>query len=95
MSDLIVQGDVIERMRADLNRLLSEFENANANSDSVAESVGHPHLADKVRSFASNWEHRRQDLVDQIKTIEKNMAKIQKEFDELDQDFATGLTGNH
>ena len=94
MTDLIVTADVIERMRADLSRLLNEFENANANSDSVADSVGHPHLADKVRNFAHNWDQRRKDLVDQIKTIEKNMAEIQKQFDIIDKQFADGLGGD-
>jgi len=95
MSDLIIEADVIERMRVDLGRLLKEFEDANANSDSVAESVGHPHLADKVRNFAHNWEHRRKDLIEQIRTIEKNLAEIQKQFDTVDKKFATGLGGHH
>ena len=60
-----VTADVIERMRADLSRLLNEFENANANSDSVADSVGHTHLADKVRNwgFPLDWPLRPGDTV--------------------------------
>ena len=93
MSDLVIKIDVIERMRVDLGRLQTEFENANANSDSVAESVGHPYLGDKVRNFAHNWDQRRKDLVDQIKTIQDNMAEIQKQFDIVDEDFANSLEG--
>ena len=93
MSDLILDGDVIERMRSDLGRLRREFDDANENSDAVAVAVGHSHLADKVRNFAHNWDQRRKDLVEQITTIEDNMAEISMQFATLDGDLATDLNG--
>jgi ribosomal protein L11 methylase PrmA len=83
MSDLIVEVDVIQRMRVDLGYMLTEFEDASANSDSVAESAGHPDLADKVLNIAHNWEQCRNDRIEQMRTTERNLAEIHKQFDTI------------
>ena len=91
MSDLTIEIDVIERMRGDLARVRREFENANRNSDSTADAVGHPGLADRVRGFAHNWDNRRRDLVEQIETIEGQLGNLQDQFDVTDRELASGL----
>jgi hypothetical protein len=93
MSDLVVEVDVIERMRGDLGRIRREFENANQNSESTAEAVGHPGLAEHVRNFAHNWDNRRRDLVEQIETIEGQLDNLQEQFDVTDRELASGLGG--
>lgn len=91
MSDLVITVDVIERMRGDLARIRREFENANRNSDSAADAVGHRGLADRVRNFAHNWDNRRRDLVEQIETIEEQLDNLQEQFDVTDRELAAGL----
>lgn len=93
MSDLIIKADVMDGMRSDLARLQREFENANENSDAVAEAVGHDWLAERVRNFAHNWDNRRKDLVEQLQTVQDNMKEIQDAFEEIDVEFANGLNG--
>ena len=93
MGDLVIEIDVIERMRTDLGRVRREFENANENAEDVAEAVGHPYLAERVRSFATNWDGRRRDLVEQMTTIEDQLDNIQEQFDVIDTEFASSLDG--
>jgi len=94
MSDLIVEIDVVQRMKIDLGRVRREFENANERSDEVAEAVGHRALGERVRGFAHNWDNRRKDLVEQITQIEGHLDNIQEQFDIIDIELASGLTGN-
>ena len=93
MSNLVVEIDVVQRMKTDLGRVRREFENANERSDEVADAVGHPTLADRVRGFAHNWDNRRKDLVEQITTIEGHLDNIQEQFDIIDVELASGFAG--
>jgi len=94
MTDLVIEVDVIERMRGDLARVRREFEHANQNSDDTADAVGHDHLADRVRNFAHNWDNRRRDLLEQIETIEGQLDNLQEQFDVTDRELASGLEGS-
>ena len=94
MNDLIVEVDVIERMRSGLGQVRREFENANENSDEAADAVGHRALAERVRAFAHNWDNRRSDLVAQIVHIEEHLDNIQEQFDMIDIELKDGLSGN-
>mgnify|MGYP003399505284 FL=1 len=94
MNDLLVDVDVIERMRTGLSRVKREFENANENSNDAADAVGHHGLAERVRGFAHNWDNRRGELVAQITHIEDHLDNIQEQFDIIDTELKDGLSGN-
>ncbi|HWH98096.1 MAG TPA: hypothetical protein VNS80_06990 [Pseudolysinimonas sp.] len=94
MGDVMIVSDVIARMRTDLGRVRREFENANANSERVAEDVGHPRLGEKVTNFAHNWDQRRKELVEQIETVEGQLSTIESAFGEVDIELSGTLDGN-
>lgn len=94
MSDLVIEVDVIERMRTNLGRVRREFENANDNATDAAEAVGHRYLAERVSNFAQNWDNRRRDLVEQIQTIEEQIDNIQEQFDVVDTELGSSLDGD-
>lgn len=94
MGDVLIGFDVLSRMRTELSIVRREFENATANSENVAEDVGHPRLGEKVVNFAQNWDHRRKELVEQIETVEKNIDTIQQAFADVDIELAGYLDGN-
>ena len=94
MGDVLIGSEVISRMRTELAQVRREFENANANSDNVAEDVGHPRLGDKVVNFAHNWDHRRKELIEQMETVEKNLDTIEQAFADVDIELSGYLDGN-
>jgi len=94
VSDLIVDADVVDRMREDLARVRREFENADDNSDGVAEAVGHGRLGDKLRNFSHNWTNRRGDLVEQLTTLEGHLENLNVQFDGTDAGLADSVAGN-
>lgn len=93
MTDLMLVGDVIDHMRTDLARVRREFENANEYSGDVATATGHLYLGEKVYGFAHNWDHRRKELVEQLKTIEGNLDMIDTAFGDVDIELSSALEG--
>ena len=69
-----------------------EFQRANANSDDVAEVVGHRGLAEAVRSFAYNWDDRRATMVEKIGALAESAITVGEALEELDQHFAAALS---
>ena len=75
-----------------LKVIKTEFEDANDNSDTLADAVGHSHLAGKIRDFAHNWDMKRKGFVDDIGELEKNLTEGADAIDKTDQQLAAGLT---
>lgn len=94
MSDLVIDGERLDTMVANLKLVREEFQNANSTSSDVAEAVGHRRLGDRVRDFAHNWDRRRQDLVEQLETVELQLNNIREQFANTDAEMKSGLDGN-
>lgn len=92
MPDLIVDGPLLDGMRSDVQRIRTEFEHANRNSDRAAEDCGHRRLGDRVRDFAHNWDSRRKELVEQLETLDGQLENIREGFVGTDADLATSLS---
>lgn len=78
---------------ASLRVVAQEFNDANANSDDVADAVGHAGLASRVRDFAHGWDDRRAKLVDSVASLAESCAGVSDGFEGLDRDFAAALKG--
>ena len=76
-----------------LRVVAEEFQRANANSDDVAEVVGHRGLAEAVRSFAHNWGDHRAKMVEKIGALAESASAVGEAFEELDTEFAATLRG--
>ena len=73
----------------------TEFQDANENSDTLAEAVGEDELAGRIRDFAKNWDVRRKDFVDKISKLQKNVEHGADSFEKTDKQLANGLTGDN
>ena len=76
-----------------LRVVAQEFNDANANSDGVADAVGHAGLASCVRDFAHGWDDRRAKLVDSVASLAESCTGVSDGFEGLDRDFAAALKG--
>ena len=72
---LIVEVDAIRTMGNDLKSVASEFDGANANSDSIAAAVGHHRLSEVVHDFAHGWDDTRAKMQLEILERERGASK--------------------
>jgi hypothetical protein len=94
MDKLKVDTQSLRDTAAALKLIKTEFDDANANSDTLADAVGEPGLASRVRDFAQNWDMRRKDMVDKIATLEKNISDGADALDKTDKQLGDSLTDN-
>lgn len=92
MDQLIIDTLVLDAARIDVDRIYSEFTQATARTDRLADAVGHAALAERVQVFADNWDYRRSELADQLGTVRDNLATIVDGFATVDQKLAAALT---
>lgn len=92
MDQLIIDTLVLDAARIDVDRIHSEFTDATARTDRLADAVGHAGLAERVQVFADNWDYRRGELADQLATVRDNLANIIEGFAAVDQELAAALT---
>lgn len=78
---------------ANLRVVAQEFNDANANSDDVASSVGHPGLASCIEQFAHGWDDKRGKIVGMVTSLADSCTGIGEGFEGLDRDFAAALKG--
>ncbi|MFT4108298.1 hypothetical protein [Propionicimonas sp.] len=90
---LIVEVDAIRTMGNDLKSVAAEFDGANANSDVIADAVGHPGLAEEVRDFAHGWDDTRAKMVEAMKALGDAAITVADNWVDLDRQGADALTG--
>lgn len=93
MPDLRVDTDLLREAGSRLRVVATEFHNANANSEDVANAVGHPGLAESLRAFADNWDDTRQAMMENIATLARSATGTGEAFDQLEHEFTAALTG--
>jgi len=79
---------------AALRDVASEFDGANAHSDTAADAVGHDELASAVRDFAHGWDDRRAEVVQDVASLAQSCEGIGAGFEDLDTQFAAALRGD-
>lgn len=89
---LIVDLLAMDAARIDIVRVSGEFSQATDRSERLADSVGHPGLAERVQNFASNWDQRRKELGQQLDTVAAHLDTAVKGFTETDESLAKALT---
>ncbi|PRY68114.1 hypothetical protein B0I08_105279 [Glaciihabitans tibetensis] len=87
MADLYVDTEVLRDAATYLNSVSSEFESATTSSERIADATGHDGLAGRVREFASNGDHRRVELIEQIVTLHDNVNSVAEGLEAADEDI--------
>ena len=77
-----------------LRVVAQEFNDANANSDGVADAVGHAGLASCVVQFARGWDDRRATRVESIGGLATACTGVDDGFESLDTYFDAALRGD-
>ena len=90
----IVEVDAIRTMGNDLKSVASEFDGANANSDSIAAAVGHHRLSEVVHDFAHGWDDTRAKMVEAMNALGDAAITVADNWIDIDQQGADALTGN-
>lgn len=93
MSDLNIDTTVLREAGSSLRVVATEFEHANARSDTAAEAVGHGDLADRVREFAHNWDDKRGKMLEGIAFLAEAATAVGEHFEDLETELVASLRG--
>ncbi len=93
MAVMTIDVDAIDQLGGDLAGVISEFDNANANSDEISGAVGHTGLSDTVRSFAHKWDDTRLKMTDAIRALSEASVQVAQAWRDADQQGADALKG--
>ena len=78
----------------DLRAVAQELEGAAVRSDVIADAVGDPALAARVRDFAHGWDGRRAEMLEEVARLAEACTGIGDTFEHLDTEFAAALRGD-
>lgn len=91
MADLDIDLDLLDSLQGDLRVVRREFDNAERFSEAVADMVGHDALAGTVRDFASKWNLRREELLEELDHVAGAATAIHDTMVELDMELSSVL----
>jgi hypothetical protein len=94
MSDLILNQDELEQLKADLRTVTVAFKDIDGISQAVADQVGHHgDLSGRVRDFATGWDDRRTKISESLDIVERAYSEIFRAFNEADSQMDGVLHG--
>jgi hypothetical protein len=94
MADLRVDLDAVRELGASLTTVANEFENANANSDRIADAVGHEVLSGVVRDFAHKWDDTRAKMTENLRKLAEASTQVAQAFTDIDTQLGKSLEGD-
>lgn|GEM_PF-2390479 len=94
MPDVKINSSDLEKLESDLNTVLDAFGDDEGAAGRLGDAVGDSHLADRARSFASDWRKHRLDLRDDLEWLRDSIANIRTKMAETDTTLAQGLTNS-
>jgi hypothetical protein len=94
MADLRVDLDAVRELGASLTTVANEFENANANSDRIADAVGHEGLSGVVRDFAHKWDDTRAKMTENLRKLAEASTQVAQAFTDIDTQLGKSLEGD-
>jgi hypothetical protein len=92
VADLSIDLERLEALQADMRVVRKEFDEAEEFSQTVADLVGHDRLAGVVRDFASKWNLRRAELLEELDYLAEAAKTIRDTMIELDKELSSVLT---
>jgi hypothetical protein len=93
MTDLHIDTAILRQTGAGLRAVADEFEHANHRVDDVGAILGHDTLAERVRSFAHNWDDRRAEMLESIAQLAEAAQVVGETFEQIETDLVNALTG--
>jgi uncharacterized protein YukE len=94
MADLKMDLDAVRELGTSLTTVANEFENANANSNRIADAVGHDGLAGIVRDFAHKWDDTREKMTENLRKLADASTQVAQAFTDIDSQLGKSLEGD-
>jgi uncharacterized protein YukE len=91
MADVVIDLELLQQLKEDLEAIAKEFADADDFSDSVAEATGHDQLSSHVRDFAHKWNDKRKKMTEDVEGLQKSIAAISDGFTKVDDGLAKAL----
>ena len=92
-SSLTVRGSTFEALFSSLNSIRREFESADGSAADAADACGHEALAQRVRSFATEWNDVRRGLAESLGDLGRAAGGVADGFSEVERRLAGQLSG--
>jgi hypothetical protein len=92
-SSLTVDTDDLRTLSTSLGEVKAVFE-ADGDATDDADACGHADLAQRVRSFSTNWNDSRRQLAEAIGELGQAAVSIADGFDDVEADLAASLDGD-
>ena len=93
MPDLHIDTAILRQTGASLRRVAIEFEHADRRVDDAGTILGHNKLADRVQSFARDWDDRRAEMLQSIAQLAKDAHEVGETFEQIETQLVSALTG--
>jgi len=91
MDRLEVDVDQLEALSGRLTRSINTLNSDDFFSQVVADLVGHPGLADKVRTFSTGWNDNRRVLLERLTGVRDSVQKIGSSFADLETELESSI----
>lgn len=93
MPDLKVDYSLLESSHGSLNSLINEFGNLQATTGSYDGALGSGDVASAMDGFAGNWNYHKNQLINDMKDLDKMVTESIDQFKGTDLKAAKELTG--
>lgn len=94
MADLKVDFAVLEGTKRSLSRLKSEFDTIENRRDDTSDFWGHEEVREAMDEFASNMDHHREDLSNEMEDVGKKVEATIETFQKADEKLKSELEKN-
>lgn len=90
---MIIEVDTIAALGSSAGTIATEFEGANAESDTIAAAAGHSGLSKSVHDFAHGWDDKRKTMTDALKAMSQAATAVADTWKDFDEQGAAALRG--
>lgn len=87
MTDLRLDYQLLDQIRANLGSLAAEFESIEAMQDGYNGAMGAPEIVSAMNRFAGNWSTHRQKLVASMQALRQMAEGTREGFTKADDDL--------
>ncbi|NYF98787.1 flagellar protein FlgN [Janibacter cremeus] len=95
MPDVYIDIGELEKVHSQLGEIVTEFENATSNSETLEADIGDPfgrgRLREKAQEFEERWDDKRDELKEGLDKIRTHVGDVLENFKSLDTEIATDI----